>query len=268
MRSALVGGSPIVAGTVDDGDLVLDAANGLIHNHAYTVLGVEVPAADQTTFCHVTQSLGEGYALECLRHGWQWPVVARRTHQGAVGGGNDDGIIRVSWSDFSTFFDHVVISDLSGRTSVRRRPAVQPHFVESNVGPFTIREEKRFLRYPRSIPMATHYFIRSSSAAPAFKCNPATTHGLGSGIRRLSVTIVAETDPFPAPPFPRRNFRVPSHRFAHCDARHHHRSHGDNRSTRSDPFDDVDFVDFWRDLDGDGQLDKSVDQRLAQWDSK
>ena len=113
-------GHPIVAGSRDNGPLVLDSS-GLIHDHAYTVIGVEVPPS------------GSSGIYVTLRNPWaadtDWNIFDTN-HDGALSDdngeyvawlwgldGSNDGIIRVPWSTFTSDFTSVTVSNVAGPPS-------------------------------------------------------------------------------------------------------------------------------------------------------
>jgi hypothetical protein len=107
IRSALTSGQGTLAGTISSANLLLENTYGLIHNHAYSVLGVSIPSSGSLTDSKVT-----------LRNPWgkdtNWSyfdanhdnVLSEAEYARKLKGidGANDGIITVPWSVFSTYF--------------------------------------------------------------------------------------------------------------------------------------------------------------------
>ena len=101
LLSTLNGGSPVVAATVNSPDpYTLAPDRGIIGNHSYTVLGIQVPADGAKAGTYVT-----------LRNPWGADSTAAYTN---TIDSDSDGIIRVPWSVFSQYFGSVVVSTLTG----------------------------------------------------------------------------------------------------------------------------------------------------------
>ena len=135
IAATLGSGTPMVAGTLpvsaaNPDPYKLDPAHGIIGFHSYTVLGVNTPASRSPTPTYVT-----------LRNPWAIDTTSSyfdSNHDGVLNSveytkfdqgldGNNDGIIRVPWSAFSTYFCYVTVSSLSG-ASINSPAAAPPAF--------------------------------------------------------------------------------------------------------------------------------------------
>jgi hypothetical protein len=139
-------GIPMVAGTNDPpanapAGPYMFGNTGIIANHGYTIVGIEVPASG-TAGIYVT-----------LRNPWArdttWTYFDA-DHDGDLSDaelsakargmdGNDDGLIRIPWSHFSANFRTIVAGwQIKGPPSNRPLPA-PPIFNQPNPGPFSVR---------------------------------------------------------------------------------------------------------------------------------
>ena len=138
---ALNQGSPIIASTNSSGPLLL--SGGIIHDHAYTVMGVEIPASGAASGIFVT-----------LRNPWgtdtDWTYF-EKDNDGTLNeaewvkydlglDGNNDGIVRIPWSTFAQDFNQVLINNVTGPTPANfpQIPQPTPLFNHPNPGPLTV----------------------------------------------------------------------------------------------------------------------------------
>jgi hypothetical protein len=139
--AALDQGSPVVADTNANGPLLLNG--GMIHDHAYTVLGVEIAPSGSSSGIFVT-----------LRNPWgsdtDWTYF-EKDHDGTLNeaewvqydhglDGNNDGVVRIPWSTFAQDFTNVVINHVTGPvpTNFPQVPQPTPTFNYPNPGPITV----------------------------------------------------------------------------------------------------------------------------------
>ena len=115
-------------------------AHGIIGDHAYTVLGIEIPASGSPGSTFVT--LRNPWAIDTSplyfdsnHDGVLQSVESTKFHQGLDG--NNNGIIRVPWSAFSTSFLYVTVSSLSG-PSINFPEAAPPTFSKAAPTPISV----------------------------------------------------------------------------------------------------------------------------------
>ncbi len=109
-------GTPVVAGTENSGDPYnLDPAQGVIGNHAYTVVGI---------------TSSGGSAEVTLRNPWGQNSTAE--YADSIGGAND-GIITISWATFTEYFEGITWRPISG-PSINSPQAPGPIFSNSSPG--------------------------------------------------------------------------------------------------------------------------------------
>ncbi len=121
IKAAMSSGSPVVAvtipGTPNDNKYVIPGSNGLVESHAYTVLGVLVPANGALSGVKVTlrNPWGKDTSNEYFDADGDGKLSLSEylTRQYGING-IDDGIIQVSWNQFVQFFSSVRISSLTG----------------------------------------------------------------------------------------------------------------------------------------------------------
>lgn len=99
LLAELNAGTPVVAGTTPAPDNYrVDPAEGVMGDHAYTVLGVDTAAS----VTYVT-----------LRNPWGYDTTITYPTVNGLDG-SDDGIIRIPWSTFQQYYQYVVASGLTG----------------------------------------------------------------------------------------------------------------------------------------------------------
>ena len=143
IENALNSGNPMTAGTVANSDPYhLDPAAGIIGDHFYAVVGIEIPASGATSGTYLT-----------LRNPWgtdTTPLNFDKDGDGLLNAaewvnfehgldGANDGIIRVSWSDFEKYFNNVNVGAITG-PSIDHPQEPPPTFTNPNLGPFTAYE--------------------------------------------------------------------------------------------------------------------------------
>ncbi len=117
IAQTLDAGTPIVASTESVADPYnLDPSAGIVGDHAYTVVGIEVPATGDPNATYLS-----------LRNPW------------GFGGPSENGMIRVSWSDFETYYNLVTVSGISG-PSINHPLGALPTANNPILGPYTLYE--------------------------------------------------------------------------------------------------------------------------------
>lgn len=141
MRDALRAGSPVLAGTRDSADNILEREYGLVQNHAYTVMGVEfgdgTPNDIFVTLRNPWSQDTDPNFFDADDDGFLNAAEAAAYRKGIDG--FNDGIVRVPWSVFSAEFTEVAISDLTGPNINENQEANRELiFDQPDIGPFTI----------------------------------------------------------------------------------------------------------------------------------
>ena len=122
LKSWLDSGSPVVASSADVADdYALDPAEGIIGDHAYTVLGIEGSGAGT----YVT-----------LRN--PWASDSTNAYAETIDG-VDDGIVRIPYASFVRYFDGAARSLITG-PSINSPQAPPPTFTTRQPGLITIRQ--------------------------------------------------------------------------------------------------------------------------------
>ncbi len=120
IEDALEDGRAIIAGTRDAGpsnETILLGNSGLVHNHAYTVMGIDIPSSP--TIDNILVSLrnpwGEDTAFTFFDDNGDNTLQINEWQRFRKGlNGVNDGLFEVSWRTFTQHFDHAGISELTG----------------------------------------------------------------------------------------------------------------------------------------------------------
>jgi uncharacterized delta-60 repeat protein len=279
--NALNAGKPVTAATVgsaDDPVVILNAQYGIVGAHAYTVMGIELPPSGT-----------EGIWVT-LRNPWgrdnHWKAYDLDAsgdldlgewfeYKGGIDGRND-GEIRVPWSVFATHFKTVAVGPAlaSGSINKPQKPEGQVQFANPNPGPFTIREgEVLTISVPATDPEGSSPFYQIDEGPGYVQVQTGAytwTPGPDDlGLR--SVTISASTNGFDSNSVTFLvNVTSGRPRIQSLSA-----STGTVTDAGTDPlvltangvvhdFDDVDFVEFYRDANGNNTLDPATDFLLKK----
>ncbi|MFO0863316.1 MAG: C2 family cysteine protease [Gemmataceae bacterium] len=135
-------GVPLVAGTPFEGSFVL-GSHGLIRNHAYTIIGIEAAQGDSSganTYVTLRNPWGHDTSWQVFDTDGNGALSSAEQVSKRNGlDGNDDGLIRIPWQNFSQFFSRVYFSaNLTGAPSNKPLPA-PPVFNTPEPGTLTIR---------------------------------------------------------------------------------------------------------------------------------
>lgn len=279
--NALNAGKPVTAatvGTVDDPLTILNAQYGIVGAHAYTVLGIELPPS------------GTDGIWVTLRNPWgrdnHWKAydidasgnldLGEWFEYKAGIDGRNDGEIRVPWSVFAPHFKTVAIGPVlaSGSINNPQKPEGQVQFSNPNPGPFTVREgEVLNVSLSATDPEGSNPFyqidegpgyVQVQSGAYTWTPGPDDL-----GLR--SVTVSASTNGFDSNSVTFLvNVTSGRPRVQSLTA-----STNTVTDAGTDPlvltangvihdFDDVDFVEFYRDSNNNGTLDPATDFLLRK----
>jgi hypothetical protein len=112
-------GTPMIAGTVDASDPYnLDPSAGIIGNHDYTVVGIQIPPNDPAalnTYVTLRNPWGIDTYPKYFDTDGDYVLNGQEWHHFQQGlDGSNDGIIRVSWGAFQQYYDAVVASKITG----------------------------------------------------------------------------------------------------------------------------------------------------------
>ncbi len=150
IQTALNGGSFTTASSLDaaeGGVVLLDGQYGIVANHCYTVLGIEIPTnGDLTnTFVTVRNPWGRDTYWEYFDQDGNGALNMSEVVDLEYGvDGWNDGLVRMPWSAFATYFEAAAISSVTG-PSINQplKLNAPPVFSPNAVGPFTIHEGQR-----------------------------------------------------------------------------------------------------------------------------
>jgi len=117
IRTDLLAGRATIAGTIDVASRYIGGTYGLIHNHAYTVMGIEIPSSNSLagTYVTVRNPWGtdtEGNFFDADRNGTLSDTEFKKSKEGIDG--TNEGRIRLPWSVFAANFDGTQVSSRTG----------------------------------------------------------------------------------------------------------------------------------------------------------
>ena len=276
---ALNAGKAVTTGTIDavgHPTDTLDIRYGIVRDHAYTVLGIELPPTG-TDGIWVTlrnpwgrDNKWQAYDLDGT--GGRLDLAEWFAYKAGTDGTND-GIVRVPWAEFGQYFERVVIAGGPGTgrsINQPQQPNGRPVFANPNPGPFTIREgETLSVNLPATDPegRALFYSVADGPGYVQVQTGAYSWLPTSNDLGRFSVTVKAETtyasdcntvtfivDVTSGRP---RIQSLTASTYTVTDA-------GTDPITLTangvvHDFDDVDFVEFFRDANGNGTLDPATD---------
>ncbi len=180
----------------------VDPGAGIIGNHAYTVLGIKIPASrdPNATYVNLRNPWGADTNLLYFDSNHDGVLDNAEFDQFRKGlNGNNDGIISVTWSDFQKYFSSVVDCELTG-PSINDLVGALPIFKNPNLGPYSIVQTQTVGPLdlsavdPEGLPVTYHLLAGepgsiNSKGQYTFKSDQ-TTHFY------YFVTVVAQSSPF------------------------------------------------------------------------
>lgn len=280
IRNALTQGRAVTAGTIDASShptITLNSQYGIVRDHAYTVMGIELPATGTDgTWITLRNPWGRDnhWTAYDLDRSGALNLAEWFDYKSGIDGTND-GIIRVPWNLFGDYFDQVVISGKATGVSANK-PQQQnrmPVFTNPYPGPFTIREGERIdINLPATDPedRAVFYSVDSGPGYIQVQSGAYTWLPTSNDLGRFSVTVKAQTT-FDS------DCNTVTFIIDVTSGRPRIQSLSASTNTvtdaGSDPlvltangvihdFDDVDYVEFFRDANGNGTLEPESDVRL------
>jgi hypothetical protein len=142
IQSALAAGRATVAGTEDSASDLIDSTYGLASNHAYTIMGIEIPASGNLSQTYVT--VRNPWAVDTSPYFFDAnhdKDLDSKEYSAYVRGidGSNDGLIRLPWNVFSTNFEDVASTTRTG-PGINRPLGPPVIFSPASIGPFTIGE--------------------------------------------------------------------------------------------------------------------------------
>ncbi|TWU07500.1 cadherin domain-containing protein [Stieleria varia] len=204
MLNALENGSPIMTATRNDsGDFLLETTYGLVNNHAYTVMGVEINSSSPDgIFVTIRNPWARDTSYSFYDADGDGNVSLGESYDAQYGiDGRNDGIIRVPWPVFSQQFDDIVISDLTGpNINEVQEPTRQLVFDQPEIDPVTIGTgEELAISFHATDPQGGYPLYGLHTESPGyihpqsgeFRWRPKSTDA-GTWV----VTVDAEVNPF------------------------------------------------------------------------
>lgn len=136
IQGDLASGHPVIAATRNASSFFLNES-GLISNHAYTVLGIDITPSG--TFVTLRNPWGTDTSRTYFdaNHDGRLSIDEVAVLRGGLDGRND-GIIRIPWSTFTAEFDSVVKSQYRGNSTNTPQVLAPPRFKQANLGTQTI----------------------------------------------------------------------------------------------------------------------------------
>jgi hypothetical protein len=276
LRSVLLDGRPVAAATIA-GPAPLESQFGLIGSHCYTVLGVEVPTTGDEIYVTLRNPWGRDTSWRHFDSDDNGMLSTdERTLKRYGIDGSDDGIIRITWTAFANNFQGLGISTLDGPSINSPQPVIQPYFLDPEVGPFTIREGETLgpLALTAVNPGGDAPYFRLYGLSPGYvqlQSGQYTWEAPAGSAGLHHVTVIAEVNPYQSVALTfivNVDSGVPTIGGLGVSPGSITDSGTDivtvTATNVSHAFDAVDFVEFWRDKNGDGILNKNVDVWLAR----
>ncbi|MFO1020367.1 MAG: C2 family cysteine protease [Planctomycetales bacterium] len=276
IKSALESGKAVTAGTLNTTSFFVNSQYGIVHNHAYTILGIEIPNGTDLANAYVSIRNPWGYdtSRDFFDHDQNGSIDWDEYMDWTKGvDGSNDGLIRVSWSAFNTSFDDLAINSLTGINLNSPLPAKSVFFAQPNIGPFAVFEGERLeVNIHATDPDGA--FVYYSLVSPsgyiqvqtgAFSWEP-PANSAGSHLIR----VVAEVSPYESVSMsfvvyvisgkPRIGSLVASPTTLHDDGSDLLTLTANSVVTNLGSINDV---EFWRDVDGNQTFDPNIDFRLG-----
>ncbi len=142
MRTSLRAGTPIVVGSESSSLRYIYPEYGIVSHHAYTVMGVEIPADGdlKKTFVTIRNPWGIDAEKSVFDANHDEAVSDAEFEKWSTGlDGCNDGLVRVPWIMFSNGFNYAYTATYSGSTINQPMSANQQvQFTQTTQGPFTI----------------------------------------------------------------------------------------------------------------------------------
>ena len=203
IRTDLLAGRATIAGTIDVASRYIGGTYGLIHNHAYTVMGIEIPASNSLAGTYVTVrnpwgTDSESKFFDADRNGTLSDAEFKDWKDGIDG--TNEGRIRLPWSVFAANFDATQVSSRTGANINAPLPAHS--FTKPTPPSLTLIYEGEPLRVDvpttHSSGRPVYYVMNSSQGDVHLQDGIFTWEPKASSAGRYAVSIRAFIDPFTA----------------------------------------------------------------------
>ena len=150
IKTALLAGKATIAATrdpADPADYFIEGTSGLVYNHSYTVMGIDLPASSDLSRTYVTVrnpwGIDTSISFFDTDHNNSISLAEYSNYTSGMDVSND-GLIRLPWNVFASSFETVAISARTGPSINNPMPLNTPIvFAQPNIGPFTVFEGQR-----------------------------------------------------------------------------------------------------------------------------
>ncbi len=277
VKESLENGQTITAGSRDD-SASIDPTSGIVAQHAYSVIGLEYnPSNLDETFVTIRNPWAKDTRRSFFDANQDGQISLAEEYAAQYGvDGVNDGMLRLSWLEFSQNFRFLVVSDRTGpsiNSPVAPQSPVQ--FASGNEGPFTlIAGEILELDFEATDPDGEPVFYELKAGSPGYlqvQSGDYRWQPRADEVGEYFVTLEAGNNPFDLASFTFVvNVRPNSPAIESVDVSPP--SIGSNGLDRvsiavdgiDSPLGRVDFVDFWRDINGDGEFNSEIDALIGK----